>query len=220
MTFAPIVAGMGVGNGVHVHLGLIDREGRPVMHDPAGPGGLSPTAGSFVAGILRHLPALVAFTAASTVSYQRLVPHRWSAAFNNLGCRDREAAVRICPVREGEDVATQYHVEYRAADAVASPYLVLAMLVLAGTQGLREGLPTPGRPRAIWRCSTRPLGQGVRRLPTSLPAALAALEADATVKGWLPPLLLDCYRKHKQGEIAALADLSEAEQAKRYAEAY
>jgi glutamine synthetase len=222
VTFAPIVAGMGVGNGVHVHLSLIDREHRPVMHDPAGAGGLSPTAGSFVAGILRHLPALVAFTAASTVSYQRLVPHRWSAAFNNLAWRDREAAVRICPVREDEDIAAQYHVEYRAADAVASPYLVLAMLVLAGTQGLREGLPTP-QPTEGDLALLDPAAlaaQGVRRLPTSLPAALEALEADPIVQGWLPPLLLECYLKHKRGEIAALEGLSEAEQAERYAGAY
>ncbi len=222
VSFAPIVAGMGVGNGVHVHLGLIDRNGRPAMHDPAGPGGLSRTAGSFTAGILRHLPALVAFTAASPVSYQRLVPHRWSAAFNNLGFRDREAAVRICPVRESADVAAQYHVEYRAADAVASPYLVLALLVLAGTQGLQEGLPTPEPSEGDLALLDEAglTAQGVRRLPTSLAAALAALDQDTTVKGWLPPLLLDCYRKHKQGELAALADLSEAEQARRYAEVY
>jgi glutamine synthetase len=222
VTFAPIVAGMGVGNGVHVHLGLVDREGRPVMYDPKGAGGLSATTGSFVAGILRHLPALVAFTAASTVSYQRLVPHRWSSSFNNLGYRDREAAVRICPVRENGDVAAQYHVEYRAADAVASPYLLLAMVAMAGLQGLREKLPTP-RPTEgdLATMSAAELeAQGVERLPTSLPLALAALDADATAKGWLPPLLLDCYRKHKQGEIAALAGLSETEQAVRYTEVY
>jgi glutamine synthetase len=192
------------------------------MHDPTGPGGLSRPAGSFVAGILRHLPALVAFTAASPVSYQRLVPHRWSAAFNNLGWRDREAAVRICPVRESAEVAAQYHVEYRAADAVASPYMILAMLVLAGSQGLREGLPTPQPSEGDLALLDAPAlaAQGVRRLPTSLTAALAALDDDATVQSWLPPLLLDCYRKHKQGELAALADLSEAEQAARYAEVY
>jgi len=222
VTFAPIVAGMGVGNGVHVHLGLVDREGRPVMHDPTGPGGLSATAGSFTAGILRHLPALVAFTAASTVSYQRLVPHRWSAAFNNLGYRDREAAVRICPVRENGDVAAQYHVEYRAADAIASPYLLLAMVTMAGLQGLREQLPAhrPTEGDLSTMSAAELEAQHVQRLPTSLPLALAALDADATVQSWLPPLLLECYRKHKRGEIAAMAGLSEAEQAQRYAEAY
>ena len=101
ITFAPVVAGMGVGNGVHVHMSLVDKAGEPVMYAADGPGGLSPLGGSFVAGIVRHLPALVAFTAASTVSYQRLVPHRWSAAFNNLGLRDREAGAAHLPGARG-----------------------------------------------------------------------------------------------------------------------
>ena len=150
------------------------------------------------------------------------MPHRWSSSFNNLGYRDREAAVRICPVREDADVATQYHVEYRAADAIASPYLVLAMLTLAGLQGLRERLPTPrpteGDLSTMGAAELQALG--VQRLPTSLPLALAALDADATVRGFLPPVLLKCYQKHKADEIATLADLSDAEQAVRYGEVY
>ena len=40
VSFAPVVAGMGVGNGVHVHMSLVDAGGEPVMYDAAGPGGL------------------------------------------------------------------------------------------------------------------------------------------------------------------------------------
>jgi glutamine synthetase len=222
ITFAPVVAGMGVGNGVHVHLSLVDQAGEPVMYAPDGPGGLSPLGGSFVAGIVRHLPALVAFTAASTVSYQRLVPHRWSAAFNNLGLRDREAAVRICPVREDDDVARAFNVEYRAADAAASPYLLLAALVRAGVQGLRESLPPlePTQEDLALRSEAELEPRGLRRLPTSLTAALAALEADDVARSWWPPRLLDVYLKHKRGEIALLEGLSEEEQARRYALVY
>jgi glutamine synthetase len=61
---------------------------------------------------------------------------------------------------------------------------------------------------------------GVLRLPTSLSEALAALEQDQALTAWLPPLLLECYQKHKRGEIEALADLSDAEQAKRYTAVY
>jgi glutamine synthetase len=221
-TFAPVVAGMAVGNGVHVHMSLLDGDDRPVMYAADGPGGLSEVGGHFVAGILRHLPALLAFTAASTVSYQRLVPHRWSAAFDNLGLRDREAAMRICPVRERDDVARQFNVEYRAADAAASPHLLLAVLMLAGLEGLRRQLPCP-KPLEmdLSTLSTEQLAQaGHRRLPTSLEGALAELEADEAVGGWLPPLLYDIYRLHKQGEIKQLAGLSEAEQAGRYADVY
>ena len=222
ITFTPVVAGMGVGNGVHVHMSLVDEAGEPVMYAPDGPGGLSPLGGSFVAGIVRHLPTLVAFTAASTVSYQRLVPHRWSAAFNNLGLRDREAALRICPVREGDDVARAYNVEYRAADAAASPYLLLAALVRAGLQGLRESLPPPEPTEEdlALRSEAELEARGLRRLPTSLTVALAALELDQLATSWWPPQLLDVYLKHKRGEIALLEGLNEEEQARRYALVY
>jgi glutamine synthetase len=222
ITFSPVVAGMGVGNGVHVHMSLTDADGEAVMHAADGPGGLSECGGSFVAGIVRHLPALVALTAASVVSYQRLVPHRWSAAFDNLGLRDREAALRICPVRESEDLARAYNVEYRAADAAASPYLLLAALVRAGLQGLRESLPTPEPTEEdlALRSDAELRARGIRRLPTSLVEALAALEADEAATSWWPPRLLDVYLKHKRGEIALLEGLSEEEQARRYAQVY
>ena len=166
------------------------------------------------------MPALVAFTAASLVSYQRLVPHRWSAAFNNLVCRDREAGVRICPEREGGDVAAQYHVEYRASDAVASPTSSSRCWSWPSCRALARASPRPSGGDLACLSAAELQAQGVQRLPTSLPAALAALAADATARSWLPPLLLDCYQKHKQGEIGALASLSEADQAKRYAEVY
>jgi glutamine synthetase len=222
VSFAPVIPGMAVGNGVHVHMSLVDAGGEPMMHDPDGPGGLSAPGGSFVAGIVRHLPALVALSAASTVSYQRLVPHRWSAAFNNLGLRDREAALRICPVRENDDVARAFNVEYRAADAAASPYLLLAAVVRAGLQGLKEGLPAPvpTEEDLALRPEAELTARGLRRLPTSLGQALDALDADAVATAWFPPLLLDVYRKHKRGEIALLEGLSGEEQAARYAQVY
>src|SRR5215208_2061375 len=73
-SFAPMADPGGVGNGVHVHMSFVDREGRPVSYDPEGPGGLSATAARFAAGILEHLPALCAFTAPSVISYLRLGP--------------------------------------------------------------------------------------------------------------------------------------------------
>ena len=78
------------------------------------------------------MPALVALTAPSVVSYIRLVPHRWSAAFNNLADRDREAGLRICPTSAHDEAgrARQYNLEYRAADAAANPHLALAALLI------------------------------------------------------------------------------------------
>lgn len=222
VTFAPVVPEMVVGNGVHAHISLLDGDGRAVMHDPEGPASLSEAAGRFVAGILRHMPALVAFTAPSAVSYRRLVPHRWSASYNNLALHDREAGMRIGAIREDGDVAAQLNVEYRPADATASPYLLLGAVIMAGLQGIRDqlprALPTEGDLTTVSETQLNALG--VRRLPTSLGAALDALEADQVAQGWFPPLLLEVYLRHKRGELQLLEGLSEDEQIDRYARAY
>lgn len=224
VSFSPVVDRAAVGNGVHIHLGLSDLSGRPVNYDPAHPHGMSATAGKFLAGVLRHLPALCAITAPSAISYERLVPNRWSAAFTNLGYRDREASLRICPVWEveGADPSGQYHFEYRAADAAGSPYLQLALVLHAGLQGLSDDLPMPaattGDPAALAPDEAARLG--VRRLPQSLEEALAALEADTVARSWMPEELYRAYAMHKAGELSLVRDLSSDEIARRYAECY
>lgn len=223
-SFAPLLAPGGIGNGVHVHVSLLDGEDRPVAYDGASRYGLSAVAGAFVAGVLKYLPAFVALTAPSVVSYQRLVPHRWSAAYNNLGYRDREAAVRICPLSAQDEArrARQFNVEFRAADAAASPYLVLAALVHAGAQGIRDGLPAPDPTEediSLWSAEAL-AARGLARLPQTLEAALAAFAAEATVRGWFPAGFADIYLAHKRGEIAQLEGRDEAGVCAAYLQAY
>ncbi len=224
VSFAPIVDRKSVGNGVHIHFSLTDTDGRPASHDPAHAYGFSQKAGQFVAGVLRHMPALCAVTAPSVLSYERLVPNKWSASYNNLGYRDREAGVRICPIWEveGADASRQYNFEYRAADAAASPYLALGMLVRAGLQGLRDELPEP-EPTTQDPTTLPPdevARRGTVRLPQTLDAALQALEEDATASGWMPADLLLAYTMHKRGEISLVRDLAADEMAARYSQAY
>ncbi|MEX0343566.1 MAG: glutamine synthetase family protein [Rhizobiaceae bacterium] len=223
-SFSPLRDPAGVGNGVHVHLSLRDLEDNPVTYDSQGPHGLSPVAGHFVAGVLKYLDRIVALTAPSTVSYTRLTPHRWSAAFNNLGYRDREASVRICPVSDVSDLAKaeQFNFEYRAADAAASPYLAMAAIVHAGIQGIEEGLVCPGATQEdLSLLSANELkARGLIRLPQTLAAALDAFGGDATVTGWFPPAFPDVYLKHKQGEIAFLEGKDDGEICAAYEATY
>ena len=224
VSFSPVVSRGVVGNGLHIHFSLRDRDGEPVTYDPHGNAGLSEQAGAFAAGILRHAPALCALTAPSVLSYERLRPHSWSAYWTNLGLRDREALLRICPVPELPDIdpAPRYNLEYRAADAAASPYLQLAALVFAGLQGLREELPAPEvteeDPETLDAAQRERLG--IRVLPRSLAAALDALETDSVATGWLGPVLSRAYLMHKRGEIGMLEGMSADEIARLYAEAY
>lgn len=97
VSFAPLLAPDGVGNGVHLHLSLRDAEGRPVLFDPARPGRLSALGARFSAGILRHTPALTAWTAPSPVSFLRLTPHRWSAAWDFPGRAQPRVAAADLP---------------------------------------------------------------------------------------------------------------------------
>lgn len=190
-TFAPKIRPEGVGNGVHIHLSLNDSKGRPVTYDADGPGELSAPAAAFAAGVLRHADALVALTAPSVVSYLRLKPHHWATAFACLGRQNREATIRICPrARAGGDPAAGHHLEYRAADATASPYLALGALVRAGLAGLAENLPAPPLvdtdPAELDAAECERLG--VRPLPASLAAALDALAADKVAMTWAAPI--------------------------------
>lgn len=224
LTFTPIRDPQGVGNGLHIHMSFVDADGNPATYDPDGPGGLNQNARHFVAGILHHVPAIVAFTAASAVSYARLTPHRWSAAYNNLGYRDREATVRICPVADlnGLDPAKQFNFEFRAADSAASPYLQLAVLVHAGLDGIRNRIEPPAATHED--LSVLPAkeltARGFVRLPTSLEDALAELENNDTVQSWFREPFIDVYLKHKRGELAYLEGMSPQDACKAYEGVY
>ena len=223
-TFSPLTGSEVVGNGVHIHMSLWSPDGRPATHDPTGQDGLSGTASAFVAGILRHLNAVSALTAPSAISALRLVPHRWSAAFNNLGAQDREAAIRICPVsaRDPDARARQFNFEFRAADAAASPYLALAALVAAGTLGVEEGLraaPATGEDISLLPAADLE-ARGLRRLPQSLDAALKAFSADKTFRETFPARFADIYVAHKSGEWAHVSDMNDEQRFTLYQSTY
>ncbi|WP_309083921.1 glutamine synthetase family protein [Chelativorans sp.] len=225
VSFTPILRPDAVGNGVHVHFSLQDAAtGMPVNYNAQAPHGLSARAGAFIAGILQKLPAITAVTAASSVSYLRLTPNRWSAAYNNLGFRDREAGVRICPVfaTAEEQIARQYHFEYRAADATGSPYLVLGAILAAGLYGLDQDLPAPpvcqGAPQNMAQEDLDRLA--IVRLPQSLGEALDAFEAEEELTDLFGPELKSAYLAHKRFEEKLMSALSPAEQCEKYRLAY
>ncbi len=223
-TFAPVM-GMGmVGNGVHIHYSLVDRAGKARTYDPDSRHCLAPDAACFTAGILRSMPEFIALTAPSVLSYERLQPNRWSAAYNNLADKDREAGIRICPLPKLPDIeaSTRFNLEYRAADAAANPYLVLGAIVWAGIDGLRNKLtipvPTEGDPGTL---STEELQQrGIQRLPTSLGEALFALRKSKRLKSWMGDEFHNAYLVHKQSELSLLEGLDAEQQVGRYVECY
>jgi glutamine synthetase len=240
-TFTPLLHPDQPGNGVHIHLNLLDAAGAPLLYDAARPGCLSELGGRFAAGILRHAGALSALCAPSPVSAARLTPHRWSAGAVCVGVRNREVLLRIPPLvalAAGDgalsslpsasslgptpELARQLRLEYRGADAAANPQLALGALVRAGLDGVRTGLaPPPILDRDPAQLDAAEAGRfGVGALPASLDDALLALAEDNVVRGWLGATLYEAYVGIKRSELDAVAELDLAGVCRRYAAIY
>jgi glutamine synthetase len=205
-TFTPLLDPNEAGNGVHVHISLLDADDRPALYDPSRAACLSERGASFAAGVLAHASALSAICAPSPVSAERLSPHHWSAGAACLGLQNREALLRIPPLVPAlGEAGAQLRLEYRGADAAANPHLALGAIVRAGLDGLRRGLPAPpildGDPAQLDAESAA--RHRVDGLPRTLAGALAALADDAVARAWMTPLMYDAYAAVKHAEVAA-----------------
>lgn len=199
------------GNGAHIHFSLWDEAGRNVFHDPAAPGGLSLTARQFMAGVLQHLPALMALTCPSVNSYRRIRPQAWSSAFAAWGNDNREAAVRVASPY-WSDIAGTTNLELRATDNSCNPYIALGGLIAAGLDGvareLEPGEPTDVDPALLSEDEQHE--RGIRRLPSSLEKALDHLENDEVLRGALGDLLARSYVAVRRSEARFFSNQSES----------
>jgi glutamine synthetase len=207
-TFSPKVLADGVGNGAHVHLSLW-RDGENLMSGGEGTFGLTPDGEAFTAGVLAHLPGLLAVGAPSVASYLRLVPSHWAGAFAVWGLENREAAVRFVTGPSGSRQAAA-NVEVKSVDAAANPYLLLAGLLAAGRAGLARGATLPD-PVGVDPATLTEQGRrdaGIRPLPSSLDEAVGAFEQDDVLAEAYGEELAATIVDVRRGEIAAMAGRS------------
>jgi glutamine synthetase len=202
-TFAPKPLPDQAGNGAHLHASLW-KDGVNAFADDSGRYGLSKVGYQFLAGVLAHLPALVALTCGSVNSYRRLAPSMWSGAYTCYGPDNREAAIRVCsPIGRAGSV----NLELKPSDSTANPYLALGAFIHAGMDGIRRALD-PGDPLTVDPAvlsDTERLRLNVARLPSSLQAALDALAADSVLMDALGPLRSAAYLAVKRSEAAHFA---------------
>jgi glutamine synthetase len=177
-SFAPKPFADQAGSGCHVHLSLWNGD-QNMLYDSSAQFGLSTLGGSFVAGILQHLPGLLALTCPSVNSYMRLAPNMWSSAYTCWGPDNREAAVRVASPFKGR-VEASTNIEIKAVDGSANPYLALGAIVAAGLDGIERrldpGEPLFGNPHDLDDAGRE--ARGIRRYPTSLAESIAELEQD------------------------------------------
>lgn len=177
-TMAPKPYLEGAGNGHHLHLSLYSSEDdAPALFDASG--ALTGPGSGCVAGILEHLPAIMAFTVPSPNSYQRLAPGMWSSAYACYGPDNREAAVRLASPVAGAE-STTANIELKPVDVTANPYLALAAVLAAGMDGMERGLD-PGEPTLVDPATLSEeerASRSIRPFPASPDEALDALEGD------------------------------------------
>jgi glutamine synthetase len=193
------------GNGCHIHWSVWDAEGQTnLFYHPDGPYKLSQLGYQFMAGVLSHLPGLLALTAPSYNSYRRLQPHFWSSAYTAWGPDNREAAVRIASGLWGHE-PDSVNLELKASDPSNNPYLALGGLIAAGLDGIVRQLK-PGDPILVDPgnfSEEERAKRGIQRYPTTQAEALDALEKDQVLMEALGPEMSASYLAVKRSEDAA-----------------
>ncbi len=174
VTFMPKPIFSDNGSGMHCHQSLW-KDGTPLFYDELGYAGLSDTARYYIGGLLRHAPALLAFTNPTTNSYRRLVPGYEAPVNLVYSQRNRSACCRI-PITGANPKAKR--VEFRVPDPSCNPYLAFAAMLMAGLNGVRNKIEPPEPvDKDLYELPPDELG-AVPQVPGSLEAVLDALEAD------------------------------------------
>ena len=215
-SFLPKVFAQAAGSGCHLHLSLW-RDGKNLL--PDGNGKLAAIARHFVAGILHHLPALMALTTPTPNSYRRLRPQSWSGAFRCWGWDNREAAIRV-PTNPEPPSPT--HIEFKTVDATANPYIALGGAIAAGVDGIRHRLEPPA-PVAVDPGSlsdSERQAQGIELLPTNLGEAIEQLRQDQVLLEALGTDLAKAYLAVRQAEWEAMQNWALEEEVKLLLERY
>jgi glutamine synthetase len=169
-------------SGYHLHQSLLDAAGENALADAGDPDGLSAVARHYVAGQLAHAPAMTALASPTVTAYKRYRNGTWAPIQVAWGIQNRTALVRALPGGDGT------RIENRLGSSDANPYLLAAVMVAAGLDGIRRRLPAPDP-------AADNLFDHVRfpPLPASPPEALAALAADAELTEALGPLFTTTF---------------------------
>lgn len=196
-TFVPKYTLDDIGSGSHVHISLWENGENVFMASGEGSRyGISKVGEEFMAGVLHHLPSILAFTAPVPNSYDRIQPDTWSGAYQCWGQENREAPLRTaCPPGVPDGLVSNF--EIKSFDGCANPHLGLASIIASGIDGLRKHLQLPVPVDE----NPSDLSAELRRLPKSLSESLEALGKDNVMKDLIGEKLLVAIKGIRKAEI-------------------
>jgi glutamine synthetase len=208
VTFMPKPMYHQPGNGLHLHLYLTKR-GKNAFYKKGEYGNINELGRCFIGGLLKHGPALSAFTNPSTNSYKRLVPGFEAPVALTYGMGNRASAIRI-PGYVSAPEETRF--EYRPPDATANPYLCLSAMLLAGIDGVLNKIDPRKEGFGPFSKNMHDLAKEakIHFLPRNFTEALEALETDSEflkLDNIFSQELLEQWVSVKQEEINSIGTM-------------
>ena len=218
-TFMPKPVYGEAGNGMHVHM-LLLKDGQPVFSDDDGYAHLSKTAHYFMGGLLKHISSLCAITNPSTNSFKRLVPGFEAPVTVGYATSNRSAVIRIPAYAKTPELR---RFEIRNPDATCNPYLCYAAILMAGLDGVKNQIDPQENGWGPYDMNLYHLPEEekakLQALPTTLDAALDALEADhdyLTAGGVFPEHLIKNFIANKRKECMQMAAIPHPAEFEKY----
>lgn len=184
------------GSGMHLNMSLT-KNGKNVFVDEKDKIGLSKTAYSFMAGIMKHIEGMTIFLNPLVNSYKRLVPGYEAPIYIAWSAKNRSPLIRV-PSSRGAST----RIELRSADPSANPYLAIALCLEAGLDGIEKKMTPPDSvDKNIFEMSQREIKRsGIKTLPVNMYDAISKAEKDRFVKDVLGDHLLGKYMGTKKHE--------------------
>ena len=184
------------GSGMHTNMSLT-KKGKNIFNDPKGENGLSKEAYYFIAGIMKHVKGITAIANPLVNSYKRLVPGHEAPVYIAWSATNRSPLIRI-PASRGAGT----RVELRSPDPAANPYLLLALCLAAGLDGIKNKIEPPKAVNSnIFELSEKEMKKAkIESLPSSLHQAIKEMEADPFIREVLGDHVFSKYVEAKRAE--------------------
>jgi glutamine synthetase len=187
------------GSGMHVHQSLF-KGSKNAFFDPKDSYHLSQTARSYIAGLLKHAPALTSVTNQWVNSYKRLVPGYEAPVYLSWARRNRSDLIRVPEYKPGKENATR--VEFRSPDPACNPYLAFSVMLAAGLDGIENNLqaPEPIEENVYEMSEAERQKRGIGTLPPDLLEAIQLTEKSDMVRKALGDHVFQAFITNKKIE--------------------
>lgn len=184
------------GSGMHINISAV-KDGGNLFENDEDPNGLSQEGYWFIGGIMKHIRAITVIANPIVNSYKRLASGYEAPQYIAWSAKNRSMLIRV-PATRGLNT----RIELRSPDSAANPYLVLALCLAAGMDGIQNRIMPP---EAVEENMDR-MGEeerkrrGIESLPMNLSEAVGALKQDCLMQEVLGAHLCSKLIRQKEEE--------------------